>query len=148
MLIHDDVYDEVSNRIVMIARGMRTGDPFDPQTVVGPLITMSAQSRVLDMIERAQSDGGGTLLLGGDSPGGSLANGFFVEPTVFGEVDATCELGQVEVFGPVLSLLRFSTEEEAIALANATDGSPRTSTPETLGGSTVSSSDSTPAVCT
>ena len=60
----------------------------------------------------------GKLLLGGGVPGGDLADGFYVEPTVFGDVDPDSELGQVEVFGPVLSLMRFNTEDEALAIAN------------------------------
>ena len=120
MLVHEDVYDEVADKVVTQARGMRCGDPFDPATVVGPVITKSAQERILGMIERAQSEGAARLLVGGGVPGGDLANGYFVEPTVFGDVDPASELGQVEVFGPVLSLMRFSSEEEAIEMANAT----------------------------
>ena len=83
-------------------------------------MTRAAQERVLGMIERAQAEGAGKLLLGGGVPRGEFADGFYVEPTVFGDVDPHSELGQVEVFGPVLSLLRFSTEEEAVRIANGT----------------------------
>ncbi len=121
MLVHESVYDQVAEKVATLARGMRCGDPFDPASVVGPVITKSAQERILGMIERAQSEGAGKLLVGGGVPGGDLANGFFVEPTVFGDVDPASELGQIEVFGPVLSLMRFSTEEEAVAIANATE---------------------------
>ena len=55
----------------------------------------------MGMIERAHADGGGKLLVGGGIPGGDLANGFYVEPTLFGDVDPACEIAQVEVFGPV-----------------------------------------------
>ena len=72
------------------------------------------------MVERARSDGSGKLLIGGGAGGGELAPGFYVEPTVFGDVDPSSELGQVEVFGPVLSLMRFHTEEEALEIANGT----------------------------
>jgi aldehyde dehydrogenase (NAD+) len=120
MLVHDNVYDEVTDRVVEAVRAMSPGDPFDPGTVISPLVTRSAQARVLGMIERAQAEGTGKLLLGGGVPGGEFADGFFVEPTVFGDVDPHSELGQVEVFGPVLSLLRFSTEEEAVRIANGT----------------------------
>ena len=71
------------------------------------------------MIERAQADGA-KLLAGGGAPS-HLPNGFFVEPTVFGDVDPASELGRIEVFGPVLSLMRFDTEEQAIDIANSTE---------------------------
>ncbi len=80
----------------------------------------AAQERIIGMIERAQADGSGKLLTGGGAPRGELADGFYVEPTVFGDVDPQSELGQVEVFGPVLSLMRFHTEHEALDIANAT----------------------------
>ncbi|OHV30923.1 MULTISPECIES: aldehyde dehydrogenase family protein [Pseudofrankia] len=121
MLVHEDIYDEVVDKVVALVSTMRCGDPFDPTTTISPVITKAAQERVVGMIERARSEGAGKLLLGGGVPGGDLANGFFVEPTVFGEVDPASELGQVEVFGPVLSLMRFASEDEAVALANATE---------------------------
>ena len=71
------------------------------------------------MIEKAQAQGA-KLLAGGNVPQG-LNDGFFVEPTVLGDVDPASELGQVEVFGPVLSLMRFHDEEEAVKIANATE---------------------------
>ena len=120
MLVHDAVYDQVVDKVCAVVGGLRCGDPFDSGTVISPLITRAAQQRVLAMIARAQSEGAGKLLIGGGAPGGELASGFYVEPTVFGDVDPASELGQVEVFGPVLSLMRFSTEEEAIAIANGT----------------------------
>src|SRR3954447_3679089 len=120
MLVHDDVYDDVAARVVDAVRNMPAGDPFEATTVISPLVTRAAQHRVLGMIERAQANGSGKLLLGGGAPGGDLAKGFYVEPAIFGDVDPDSELGQVEVFGPVLSLLRFHTEEEALEIANGT----------------------------
>ncbi|MBL7489446.1 aldehyde dehydrogenase [Frankia sp. AgB1.9] len=125
MLVHEDVYDEVAEKVVEQVRAMRYGDPFDPATTITPVITKAAQTRILGMIDRARAEGGGTLLIGGGVPseltGTELEGGFFVEPTVFGDVVPASELGQVEVFGPVLSLIRFSTEDEAVEIANATE---------------------------
>ena len=118
MIVHDDVYDEVADRAVAMVAGMRCGNPFDPEVTVGPVVTKEAQQRILGMIRRAESDGA-KLLIGGGIPEG--LDGFFVEPTVFGDVDAHSELGQVEVFGPVLALTRFSDEDEAVRIANATE---------------------------
>jgi len=119
MLVHSDIYDAVVERVLSMVDGMRCGDPFDPATVISPVVTRQAQERILAMIERAQADGA-KLLAGGRAPS-HLLNGFFVEPTVLGDVDPASELGQVEVFGPVLSLIRFDTEEQAIDIANSTE---------------------------
>ncbi len=120
LLVHDDVYDEVAAKVVEFTQGLSIGDPFDPKTSMGPVVSRTAQERILGMIERAKADGTATLLTGGSIPGGALANGFYIEPTVFGDVDPYSELGQVEVFGPVLSIIRFGTEEDAVRIANAT----------------------------
>lgn len=118
MIVHDDIYDDVVDRVVAIVAGMHCGDPFDSATVISPVVTRQAQQRILGMIDRAQQDGA-KLLAGGRAPA-HLPEGFFVEATVLGDVDPASELGQVEVFGPVLSLMRFKTEERAIEMANST----------------------------
>ena len=119
MIVHNDIYDNVVERVLAIVAGMSCGDPFDPAIVISPVVTREAKERILAMVERAQTDGA-KLLSGGRAPD-HLLEGFFVEPTVLGDVDPASELGQVEVFGPVLSLMRFETEEQAIAMANSTD---------------------------
>ncbi len=120
LLVHDDVYDEVIDRVTGHAQSITLGDPFDPTVDSGPVVNEAAQTRILDMIDRAKTGGAGELLVGGGKPGGELANGFFVEPTVFSEVDPASEIAQVEVFGPVLSVLRFSSDEQAVEIANST----------------------------
>jgi aldehyde dehydrogenase (NAD+) len=120
LLVHDSVYDELAEKVVAFTRDITLGDPFDPATGMGPVVSRAAQERILGMVERARNDGTGKLLIGGGAPGGHLASGYYVEPTVFGDVDPASELGQVEVFGPVLSLMRFETEDEALAIANGT----------------------------
>ena len=97
--------------------GLQVGDPLDPDTSMGPVVTEPAMERILGVIERARSDGA-TLLSGGVRLGGELASGWFVAPTVFGDVDHGSDLARNEVFGPVQSLLRFSSEDEVLALAN------------------------------
>lgn len=120
LVVHDSVYDELAEKVVGYAGQIRLGDPFDPATGMGPVITRAAQHRIIAMIERAVANGSGKLLFGGGIPGGDLADGFYVEPTVFGDVEPGSELGQVEVFGPVLSMMRFTSEDEAVAIANST----------------------------
>ncbi len=119
LLVHDEVYDEVADRVTAAASAITLGDPFDPATESSPLVTAEAQQRVLGMIERAVSEGAGEVLTGGGVPEG-LGEGYFVSPTVIGEVDPASEIAQVEVFGPVLSLIRFSDEAQAIDIANST----------------------------
>src|SRR6478735_2443946 len=120
LVVHDSVYDELAEKVVGFTRDITPGDPFDLSVGMGPVVSREAQERILGMIERAQADGTAKLLTGGGIPDGPPAEGFFVEPTVFGDVDPGSELGQVEVFGPVLSLMRFETEDEAVAIANGT----------------------------
>ena len=120
LVVHETVYDELAEKVVAFTRDITLGDPFEPTTGMGPVVSRTAQQRILAMVERARNDGTAKLLVGGGIPGGDLSSGFFVEPTVFGDVEPSSELGQVEVFGPVLSLMRFSTEEEALMIANGT----------------------------
>ncbi|HEY3833675.1 MAG TPA: aldehyde dehydrogenase family protein [Acidimicrobiia bacterium] len=118
LFVHHDVYDDVVERVVAIARSATVGNPLDPATLMGPLVTEAACNRVLGVIERARSDGAGILLTGGTRLDGDLAAGYFVAPTVFGEVDDTSDLACREVFGPVLSVMRFHDEDEVVERAN------------------------------
>jgi aldehyde dehydrogenase (NAD+) len=118
LLVEDSVYDDVVERVVNRARALVVGDPFDPKTQMGPVISESACRRIIGVIERAAAEKAGRLLIGGTRLGGDLADGYFIEPTVFGDVDPASTLAQEEVFGPVLSVIRFRDEGEAVALAN------------------------------
>jgi aldehyde dehydrogenase (NAD+) len=115
---HDSVYDEVVAGIVESVAATPIGDPLDPGTAMGPVITLAACERILGTIETAKRDHAGTLLTGGSRVGGSLAAGYFIEPTVFGDVDQRSDIARNEIFGPVLSVLRFSGDEEVVDLAN------------------------------
>jgi aldehyde dehydrogenase (NAD+) len=116
VLVHDAVYDEVAALLVERGRLMRAGDPLDPETQLGPLASRAQLEKVLGYFEIARAEGQ-TLLTGGrrmDRPG------FFVEPTVYGEVRNDSRIAREEIFGPVIALMRFSGEDEAVALANDT----------------------------
>lgn len=119
LLVHDDVYDEVVGRVVGGAQMLAIGDPWEPTTTMGPLATAAHLERVSAAVESAIDDQAGTLLCGRDRPT-DLGAGYFYRPTVFGEVDPASDLAQKEIFGPVLSILRFSSEDEAVELANNT----------------------------
>lgn len=120
LLVESAVHDEVIDRVRSLVGGFSPGDPMSPETVLGPVITEGARDRIMGMIGRAVDDGA-KLLAGGSRPGGDLSDGFYVEPTVFADVDRGSELARDEVFGPVLSVFRFDGEEDALALANDTD---------------------------
>jgi aldehyde dehydrogenase (NAD+) len=123
LLVQDKIYDEMVDRVTATAKALTVGDPFDPHTIVGPLINSAACDRVLGMVKRAQQESAGRLMTGGERVKleGDLANGYYIAPTVFADVTESSEIAKVEVFGPVLGIHRFSTEQEAIDLANATD---------------------------
>jgi aldehyde dehydrogenase (NAD+) len=121
LLIQDSIYDRFVETVTGTLSQIPVGDPFDDQTLMGPVINETACERILGFVERARDAGSGKLLIGGERLGGSLANGYYVPPTVFGDVDNASEIAQREVFGPVLSVLRFNDEDEAIVLANDTE---------------------------
>lgn len=119
LLVHDDIYDDVVARVVSGAGQISVGDPWDPATLMGPLASDPQLQRVSTMVEAAKGDASGKLLCGGRRLD-ELGGGYFYAPTVFGDVEPNSELAQREVFGPVLSILRFSSDEQAVAIANNT----------------------------
>jgi aldehyde dehydrogenase (NAD+) len=119
MLVHEPVYDAVVSRVAEIAKAITVGDPFEPATLSGPVVSQAALDRILAMIDQAKLDGA-RLVTGGARLEGGLAGGYFIEPTVFADVDPASELAQKEVFGPVLAITPFGTEDEAIRIANST----------------------------
>ncbi|ORV50439.1 aldehyde dehydrogenase [Mycobacterium europaeum] len=119
MIVQRTVYDEVVERVRTTAGFLKVGNPFESDTISGPVVNEEALNRILAMIERAQADGA-RLITGGKRIEGELASGFYLEPTVFADVDPHSELAQVEVFGPVLSIIAFDDDDEAIDIANST----------------------------
>ena len=120
LLVQAGIYDEVVERVKAIAEMTTVGDPAREESIIGPVVDDRAVGRIMGMIDRARSSGA-RLVAGGDRMGGVLADGYFIAPTIFCEVDPASELSQTEVFGPVLAITRFETDEEAITLANATE---------------------------
>lgn len=120
LLVQDSIYDEFVAKIGAIASSFKVGNPLEPDTICGPVINQAAVDRIESMVARAQEQGA-RLVTGGERLGGELAEGFYYPPTVLADVDPDSELAQQEVFGPVLAILRFTDEAEAIALANNTE---------------------------
>ena len=118
LLVQDSIYDQVVEKLLAVARTARMGDPMDIGTQVGPVTTPPQYKKVLEYIQLAKQDGA-KLLLGGraaDRP--ECGRGWFVEPTIFGDVKNSMRIAQEEVFGPVLSIIRFRDEAEAVAIGN------------------------------
>jgi len=120
LLVERPVYDRVVEGVAAAAESVVVGDPFDPATTMGPVISNASLGRILGLVTDAV-DSGARVVTGGDRMGGELADGFFVAPTVLAEVDPASRIAQTEIFGPVLSVIPFDTEQEAVEIANATE---------------------------
>ena len=117
MLVPQSRYGEALDLIAEAASKYTVGDPWDPGTRIGPSASASQYHSVLGFIERAQRDGA-RLLVGGSEKVRDV--GYFIKPTVFADVDPDSELGQEEVFGPVLAVIPFSDTDDALRIANGT----------------------------
>ncbi|MFT4233677.1 MAG: aldehyde dehydrogenase, partial [Microbacterium sp.] len=111
-------HDEFAAALGAAFGAVKVGDPFDPASQMGPLAMARQQSRVLDYIDKGRAEGA-TLVTGGGRPA-DLDRGFFVEPTVFSNVDNSSTIAQEEIFGPVLSVIPAENEEDAVRMANDT----------------------------
>lgn len=109
-------YDEILDALVEHVKTLKTGDPTDPATTFGPLISERQRDRVEGYIAKGKEEGA-RLVLGGGRPA-DVDRGWFVEPTIFADVDNKSTIAQEEIFGPVLSVIPYETEEEAVAIAN------------------------------
>ncbi len=116
MLLPDSIHDEVVDRLVALARDVKVGDPTDPEVQMGPLISATQLKRVQAHVDQALDDGA-KLMTGGGRPAG-LDTGFYFEPTILTEVTPDATIAQEEVFGPVLSVLRYSDDDDAVRIAN------------------------------
>jgi len=117
-IVHDSILDDFATRAVAAFGAVRTGPGADPASAMGSLIDKGNEARVLRLIEQAGDEG--QLLLRGTQPGGALAGGAFVTPTLFRIDNLQSDLVQEELFGPIVSIERFGTEAEAVHMANAT----------------------------
>lgn len=112
-------YGEIVDALAAHVRGLQVGDPMDPATDIGPLVSRRQRERVEGYIEAGKRDGA-RAVAGGGRPVG-LKRGWFVEPTVFADVDNSMKIAREEIFGPVLSVIPYGDENEAIAIANDSD---------------------------
>jgi len=119
-LIHRPIHDSFVERLLELARTARMGNPLDSATQVGPITTAPQYQKVLDYIRIAKQEGAVCRLGGAPAQRPECGSGWFVEPTIFTGVAPSMRIAQEEVFGPVLSIIPFDTEEEAIRIANGT----------------------------
>jgi betaine-aldehyde dehydrogenase len=121
ILAHESVYDELVERVAARTDAVRLGDPLDPTSEMGPVNSERHYNNVLKFVE-AGKRGGAKLVAGGARPEGEqFKRGYWLCPTVFADVTMDMEVAREEIFGPVVSMLKWSTREEAVRMANATD---------------------------
>ncbi|KMO19327.1 aldehyde dehydrogenase [Methylobacterium indicum] len=121
LLVHRSVHDAVVDALVARTRAIRIGDPQDPATQMGPLVS-DKQRALVERYVRIGIEEGATLAAGGRRPeGAAFEAGYYHEPTVFTNVTNGMRIAQEEIFGPVVCVIPFDTEEEAVALANGTE---------------------------
>lgn len=121
LVLHERIADAFLERFVALASSIRIGNPLDPNTEMGPLTSKQHLDRVLSYVDVAREQGG-RVLTGGSAPQDpALANGYYVRPTIVEAKHATDRVAQEEVFGPFVTVLRFGSDDEALAIANATE---------------------------
>jgi betaine-aldehyde dehydrogenase len=116
VVVHRSLYDQVVAGLADVAGSLRVGDPLDDKTDLGPLVAKRQQERVLNYIDIGRSEGA-RVVAGGGVPS-DLPTGWYVEPTVFADVHNGMRIAQEEIFGPVIVVIPFDDEEEAIRIAN------------------------------
>ena len=120
LLVHQSIAAEIEERVSRRAGAIVVGDPSDAATNLGPVASKNQQDRIVSMIATARESGARLAAGGGTPTPPGLANGYFVEPTVFADVPTDSQLATEEVFGPVLAMTTFTDEQDAIRIANGT----------------------------
>lgn len=119
LLVHRSQYAEAVEYAKAAAERFTLGDPFDPATKLGPMTSAAHRDRVRGYIDRGVAEGA-RLVTGGSSSPDGLATGYFVRPTVFADVKPDMTIAQEEIFGPVLCIISYDTDDDAVAIANGT----------------------------
>jgi acyl-CoA reductase-like NAD-dependent aldehyde dehydrogenase len=118
LMVERPIYDEVVDRVAELSGSWMPGDPLDPATKAGPIVDAAQLDRVTDYIERGRDEG--ARLVSGGNRAFTDSGGFFVEPTVFADVRNDMSIAQDEIFGPVLSIIPFDDQDDALRIANDT----------------------------
>jgi acyl-CoA reductase-like NAD-dependent aldehyde dehydrogenase len=121
LMLHESMYDDVIARIEEQVSAIKVGDPLDTSSGMGPINSEKHYKHVMGLIESAGPDGA-RLVTGGSRPEGKeFEKGYWVRPTIFADVTMDMKIGREEVFGPVLSILKWSSVDEVIEMANCID---------------------------
>ena len=120
MLVPQSSYEEVKKIAAEVAKGFTVGDPLQETTKLGPLSSQAQLERVRDYIKKGIAEGAELVAGGAEAPEGVPAGGYYVRPTVFGKVRNDMTIAQEEIFGPVLSIIPYKDEEDAVRIANDT----------------------------
>jgi acyl-CoA reductase-like NAD-dependent aldehyde dehydrogenase len=121
LMLHESIYDEVVEQIAAKVSAIKIGDPSDPKSEMGPVNSGPHLDRINKIIESARAQGA-KLITGGSRPqGAQFERGYWIEPTVFGDVTMDMRVAQDEIFGPVLAILKWETTEEVVSMANSLD---------------------------
>jgi aldehyde dehydrogenase (NAD+) len=121
MFVQRGIYDAFVAEVASFARGLKLGDPLDPRTQLGPLVSQEQLDRVTGFLESGKAEGARAAAGGSRARGTDLDSGYYVEPTVFADVADTMRIAREEIFGPVISAIPFGDAEEAVRRANASE---------------------------
>ncbi|MCX7264829.1 MAG: aldehyde dehydrogenase [Burkholderiales bacterium] len=120
LLVHESIHDAFVQKLVTLASSAKFGDPMSAETQLGPITTEPQYRKILEYIEIAKSEGARCVLGGSAATPPAGAKGYFVNPTIFVDVQAHMRIAQEEVFGPVLCVIKFKDDQDAVRIANAT----------------------------
>ncbi len=120
MLVPENLYPEAARLAAEVAKGFTVGDPLQESTKLGPLSSQAQLERVRSYIRKGLAEGAQLVAGGAEPPEGAPKGGYYVRPTVFGNVKNSMSIAQEEIFGPVLSIIPYKDEEEAVRIANDT----------------------------
>ena len=120
VLVPERHHDEYVDALTSEMTALRVGDPSDPNTQVGPLVSRRQQQRVRGYIQTGQDEGAQLIIGGSEMPGG-LERGWYVQPTLFAAADNTMKIAREEIFGPVITVIPYRDEDDAVAIANDSD---------------------------
>jgi betaine-aldehyde dehydrogenase len=120
ILVQQSIHKEFVKRLILKAKSIRLGDPMDRKTKMGPLVTAEHRDQVLRYIQIGVGEGAKLILGGGPPKSAALKKGFYIEPTIFDHVKNSMRIAREEIFGPVVCIIPFKDEEEAVSIANDT----------------------------
>ncbi|WP_156415241.1 aldehyde dehydrogenase family protein [Sphingobium baderi] len=121
LYVHSSIREEFMERLAAFTKTMKVGDPLDPQTQIGPVVSGPQMEKILGFMEGAVAEGASALVGGARLSGTGYDGGYFIQPTIFDNVSDTMTIAREEIFGPVLASFSFDTIEEVLERANATE---------------------------